>query len=75
MSHNSRNPRHLAARNGHRTGPAITLPLESYPLRVGDDRGRTALPEGSHLRGIVQIGGGDDRARGLDELPMPEQGV
>src|SRR3546814_3642094 len=41
-------------------------------LRVAD-RGRLALaPEGAHLGALVQIGVGDDRARGLDELPMSE---
>ncbi|KMS50693.1 hypothetical protein V474_06230 [Novosphingobium barchaimii LL02] len=35
-------------------------------------RGRLAFaPEGAHLAPIVQRGVGDDRARGLDELPMP----
>src|SRR3546814_19445161 len=43
-----------------------------YPLRVGD-RGRLALaPERPHLGPFVQMGVSDDRARGLDELPMPE---
>ena len=46
--------------------------MEPYPLRVAD-RGRFALaPEGAHLGAFVQIGVGDNRARGLDELPMPE---
>src|SRR3546814_1698759 len=55
-----------------RTGPAATFPMKSYPLRVGD-RGRLALaPERPHLGPFVQMGVSDDRARGLDELPMPE---
>src|SRR3546814_7903452 len=55
-----------------RAGPAVALPMKPYPLRVAD-RGRLALaPESAHLGPIVQMGVGDDRARGLDELPMPE---
>src|SRR3546814_9694975 len=55
-----------------RTGPAATFPMKSYPLRVGE-RGRLALaPERPHLGPFVQMGVSDDRARGLDELPMPE---
>src|SRR3546814_20871286 len=54
-----------------RTGPAATFPMKSYPLRVGD-RGRLALaPERPHLGPFVQMGVSADRARGLDELPMP----
>ncbi|KAK0342007.1 hypothetical protein LTR94_024044 [Friedmanniomyces endolithicus] len=46
--------------------------MEPYLLRVAD-RGRLALvPETEHLAPIVQMSVGDDRARGLDELPMPE---
>src|SRR3546814_13294566 len=46
--------------------------MKPYPLRVAD-RGRLALaPESAHLGPIVQMGVGDDRARGLDEMPMPE---
>src|SRR3546814_19490993 len=46
--------------------------MKPYPLRVAD-RGRLALaPESAHLGPIVQMGVGDDRARGLDELTMPE---
>src|SRR3546814_5348783 len=46
--------------------------MEPYLFRVAD-RWRLALaPEGAHLGPIVQMGVGDDRARGLDELPMPE---
>jgi hypothetical protein len=46
--------------------------MKSYPLRVAD-RGRLALaPERAHLGPVVQMSVGDDRARGLDELPMPE---
>src|SRR3546814_2799831 len=53
-----------------RAGQAVALPMKPYPLRVAD-RGRLALaPESAHLGPIVQMGVGDDRARGLDELPM-----
>jgi hypothetical protein len=46
--------------------------LKPDPLRVAD-RGRLAFaPEPKHLASIVQMGVGDDRVRGLDELPMPE---
>lgn len=58
--------------DGRRTFPAITKPVEPYSFRVGDDRGRTVTPKCPHLRLVVQIGAGDDRAGGLDELPMPE---
>src|SRR3546814_20917770 len=55
-----------------RAGPAVALPMKPYPLRVAD-RGRPALaPESAHLGPIVQMGVGDDRPRGLDDLPMPE---
>jgi hypothetical protein len=43
-----------------------------YPLRVAD-RGRLPLaPERAHLGPVIHMSVGDDRACGLDELPMPE---
>lgn len=39
---------------------------------VRPDLGGALAPEPEHLGPIVQMGVGDDRARGLDELPMPE---
>jgi hypothetical protein len=34
--------------------------------------GGSPLRQNKHLASIVQMGVGDDRVRGLDELPMPE---
>jgi hypothetical protein len=39
---------------------------------LGIDRDVNLSPEGAHLGPVIQMGVGDDRARGLDELPMPE---